>query len=217
MKMYAPAYLRRLRECCSRYGAHLIADEIAVGFGRSGTLFACEQAHVVPDIMCLSKGITSGYMPLSLVLATDAIYEAFFADSAEGRAFLHSHSYSGNALACALAVETLKIFEEEQIVERNRGMAAYIGELVRRRAEGNPCVGNWRQLGMVTALDVVERSGAAFSAERRKGWQICRQALDRGLLLRPLGDTIYFMPPYVIKEDEAEFMVETVFDLLDSL
>jgi adenosylmethionine-8-amino-7-oxononanoate aminotransferase len=205
MAMYHPEYLRRARQLCDRFEVHLIADEIAVGFGRTGTLFACEQAGIVPDLLCLSKGITGGYLPLSVVMATDRVYEAFYDDRLD-RAFLHSHSYSGNPLACRAAVAVLDVIEGERILERNRDTAAYLNQ----RAESirsRPEVEHFRNTGMIWAFEV---RGAApgFSGD------FGRRAVEAGVLLRPLGSTVYWMPPYAIERGEIDFLIDTIDSLL---
>ncbi len=216
MKVYPPAYLAKLRRACDEAGAHLIADEIAVGMGRSGTFFACEQAAVTPDFLLVSKGITGGYLPLSLVVTTEEVYRAFYGDYNEGRAFLHSHSYTGNALACAVACETLNLFDEG-ILEVNRVRGAFIEEAVRSRFEGHRHVGEIRRLGMVTAVELVEGPGGkAFDRSCRVGHSVYRRALERGVLLRPLGDVLYFMPPYVISDEEVLFMAGRAGEALEA-
>jgi len=203
MRMYDPVYLRLLRAACDRYGVHLIADEIAVGFGRTGTMFACEQAGIRPDYLCLSKGLTGGYLPLSVVMTTDVIYEAFYDEYVKLNAFLHSHSYTGNPLACAAANATLALFREQPVLERNRVTAARMAQSVAHLAD-HPHVAEIRQRGMILAIELVrERSRKEpFPWQERRGLRIYRHALERGVLLRPLGTTIYFMPPYVIEPDE---------------
>ena len=213
MKIYPPVYLRKLRKLCTDYQVHLIADEIAVGFGRTGKMFACEYAEITPDLMCLSKGLTAGYLPLSLVLNTEEIYQNFYGEYQEQRAFLHSHSYTGNPLACAVAVESLNIFKEEDILNKNLVKAKYLRELVQAKADTHPYVGEYRQLGMVGALELVadKSSKTGFDWRKRVGYQIYQLALARGVLLRPLGNVIYFMPPYVVEEEDLDLMVETAF------
>jgi adenosylmethionine-8-amino-7-oxononanoate aminotransferase len=205
MRMYDPVYLRLLRDACDRYGVQLIADEIAVGFGRTGTLFACEQAAVRPDYLCLSKGLTGGYLPLSVVLTTDGIYDAFYDEYTKLNAFLHSHSYTGNPLACAAANATLAIFRDEPVLERNRELARHMGASVDHLRD-HPHVADVRQCGMILAIelmkDVAAREPWPFS--ERRGLRIYRRALERGALIRPLGTTVYFMPPYVIEPDEID-------------
>jgi len=209
MKIYPPIYLRKLRELCNTYNVHLIADEIAVGFGRTGKLFACEHAGISPDIMCLSKGLTAGYMPLSLVVMSDTIYDAFYDEYNTMKAFLHSHSYSGNALGCAIANETLAIFADEKILEKNERTARYMQAAIEAILPELPFVGEYRHLGMIHAIEFVEdkETKKPFAAERRVGYEIYKKAVERGVLLRPLGNIIYFMPPYVMTEAEIDRMV----------
>ncbi len=204
MVMYHPVYLSRAREICNQYNIHLIADEIAVGFGRTGTLFACEQANIKPDFMCLSKGITAGYLPLSVTLTTDEIYQAFYDDSV-ARAFLHSHSYTGNALACSAALASLDIFEQDKVLENNRQTAQYLNQQL-ATWQGMP-IAHLRNQGMIWAFDV-RTNNPTFQRD------FYREAISRGLLLRPIGNTVYFMPPYVIKSDEIDFMLQTTKELL---
>ena len=205
MRMYDPFYLKLLREACDRFDVQLIADEIAVGFGRTGTMFACEQAGIRPDYLCLSKGLTGGYLPLSVVLTTDTVYDAFYDEYTKLNAFLHSHSYTGNALACAAANATLAIFRDEPVLERNRDLAARMAASVEHLRE-HPHVAEIRQRGMILAIelmkDVANRTPWPFT--ERRGLRIYRLALDRGALIRPLGTTVYFMPPYVIEPDEID-------------
>jgi len=218
MRMYHPAYLSGLRALCDEFAVHFIADEIAVGFGRTGTLFACEQAPaasgrgggVSPDFMCLSKGLTGGFLPLSAVLTSEAIYQAFYAEYAAGKAFLHSHSYTGNPLACRVALETLAIFRDEPVLERNRHLAVHLG----RRLEAlrdHPHVADVRQTGMIAAVELVadKASRRPFPAEQRRGLRVYLHGLEHGVLLRPLGDVIYFMPPYVVSTAEIDLLVDT--------
>ncbi len=207
MRMYDPVYLRLLREACDRYQVHLIADEIAVGFGRTGTMFACEQAGIRPDYLCLSKGLTGGYLPLSVVLTTEPVYAAFYDEYAKLTAFLHSHSYTGNPLACAAANATLAIFEDEPVLERNRALAAHLGASVAHLAD-HPHVAEIRQRGMILAIELVQdrATRAPWPWEQRRGLRIYRHALEHGALIRPLGTTIYFMPPYVIAPEEIDLL-----------
>jgi adenosylmethionine---8-amino-7-oxononanoate aminotransferase len=194
MRMYDAAYLKRARELCTKYEVLLIADEIMTGFGRTGTMFACEQAGIAPDFLCLSKGITGGYLPLSCVLATDEVYAAFYDDDV-ARGFLHSHSYTGNALACRAALAVLDLFEEGGVIEANRARAARFTSLATPIAN-HASVHNFRHLGMIWAFEV-QSDDKDFA---RRAFQL---ALERGVLLRPIGNTVYFMPPYVM--DEAQF------------
>ena len=197
MAMYHPAYLQQARAICDRYQVHLIADEIAVGFGRTGTMFACEQAGIKPDFICLSKGITGGYLPLSAVLTTDTVYAAFY-DDAVTRGFLHSHSYTGNALACRAALATLAIFEEDQVLAANRIKQERMNRMLEPLRELP--IEHLRNTGMIWAFDV--QNAAPDFAQN-----FYRDALAHGLLLRPIGNTVYFMPPYVIGDDEIDWLV----------
>lgn len=214
MKIYSPKYLIKLRDVCDKYDINLIFDEIAVGFGRTGKMFACEHANISPDIMCLSKGLTAGYMPLSLVLMSEKIYDAFYDDYNTMKAFLHSHSYSGNPLGCSVAVETLKIFEDEDIINKNKIKSDYLRTKVESVLESIPNVGEYRQIGMIGAIELVKDKSTKepFESEKRVGYNIYQKALKKGVLLRTLGNIIYFMPPYVITEEEIDFMVEVARD-----
>ncbi|SHH41327.1 adenosylmethionine-8-amino-7-oxononanoate aminotransferase [Caloranaerobacter azorensis DSM 13643] len=209
MKIYSSVYLKKLREICDEYDIHLIADEIAVGFGRTGKMFACEHAGISPDIMCLSKGLTAGYLPLSLTLMTDKIYEAFYDEYTTLKAFLHSHSYTGNPISCAVACETLNIFEEESIIEKNEIKSELINEKVKELLLDIPYVGEFRQIGMIGAIELVKDKDTkeSFDWRERVGYKIYKIALKYGVLLRPLGNVIYFMPPYVINDEQIELMV----------
>ena len=214
MKIYSPKYLIKLREICDKYDINLIADEIAVGFGRTGKMFASEHANISPDIMCLSKGLTAGYMPLSLVLMSNKIYYAFYDDYNKMKAFLHSHSYSGNPLGCSVALETLKIFEDENIIEKNKIKSDYLRKKVQSVLSSIPNLGEYRQIGMIGAIELVKDkiTKEPFESEKRVGYNIYKKALEKGVLLRALGNIIYFMPPYVITEEEIDFMVEVARD-----
>ena len=207
MRMYDARYLTLLREACDRHGVHLIADEIAVGFGRTGTMFACEQAGIRPDYLCLSKGLTGGYLPLSVVMTTEAVYAAFYDEYVQLNAFLHSHSYTGNPLACAAANATLAIFREQPVFERNRETARRMAASVEHLRD-HPNVAEIRQRGMILAIELVKERATRtpYPWQERRGLRIYRHALERGALLRPLGTTLYFMPPYVIEQDEIELL-----------
>jgi len=206
MRMHDPQYLRRARELCDAHGVLLIADEIAVGFGRTGTMFACEQAGIQPDLLCLSKGLTGGFLPLAAVLATQAIYDGFLDDSRE-RAFLHSHSYTGNPLACAAALASLAIFDSDNVLARNRATATHMAALAAPFV-GLAHVADVRQTGMIVAFELT-RDGdrrKPFDPALRVGLRAYRAALARGVVLRPLGDTLYWMPPYCIDEEQLHLL-----------
>lgn len=201
MAMYHPVYLQRAREVCSRYQVHLIADEIAVGFGRTGTLFACEQAaekvSEIADFICLSKGITGGYLPLSVVLTTDEVYQAFYHDQTV-KGFLHSHSYTGNPLACSAALATLKLFETSDVLGNNRQLAQQLWAAV--QAYDLP-LQDARQRGMISAFEVTTQN-PQFARD------CYAAALKQGLLLRPIGNTLYWMPPYCLTSDDIQHLVQ---------
>jgi adenosylmethionine-8-amino-7-oxononanoate aminotransferase len=209
MRMYHPVYLQLLREACDRHGVHLIADEIAVGFGRTGTMFACNQADIRPDFMCLSKGLTAGYLPLSAVLTTEPTYAAFYDEYSKLNAFLHSHSFTGNPLACSAALASLALFREQDVLGRNRSLAAHMGTRA-RELESHPHVAEVRQTGMIVAIEWVgdKTTREPFPWQERRGLRLYRHAIERGVLLRPIGNVVYFMPPYVITPEEIDLMVE---------
>jgi adenosylmethionine---8-amino-7-oxononanoate aminotransferase len=211
MAMYDAAYLTEARRLCDRYHVHLIADEIMTGFGRTGTFFAYEQADIAPDLLCLSKGITGGYLPLSVVMTRDEIYAAFYDDKVT-RGFLHSHSYTGNALACRAAVATLEIFEQKQVVINNRALGAAITEAAQGIAH-HPRVKHFRNRGMIWAFDV-DSPDPAFARDFHQ------RALAKEVLLRPIGstasNTVYFMPPYVINADEIALLTRATLELLNT-
>ena len=213
MRMHDPAYLAALRAICDRHRVHLIADEIAVGFGRTGTMFACEQAGIAPDFMCLSKGLTGGFMPLSVVLTSNEIYEAFYDDYATLRAFLHSHSYTGNPLACAAALATLDLFAAGDVLGDNRRRAAAMRAAV-AELEDHAHVAEIRQAGMILAIEMVrdKATRTPYPWQERRGLKVYQHGLASGVLLRPLGHVVYFMPPYVVDEEDIALLARTAID-----
>ncbi|OAN30478.1 adenosylmethionine--8-amino-7-oxononanoate transaminase [Pseudomonas oryzihabitans] len=216
MRMYHPVYLRLLREACDRYGVHLIHDEIAVGFGRTGTMFACEQAGIRPDFLCLSKALTGGYLPLAACLTTDAVYQAFYDDYHTLRAFLHSHSYTGNPLACAAALATLDIFAEDDVIAANKPLARRMAEATAHLVD-HPHVGEVRQTGMALAIEMSADKArrTPYPWQERRGLAVYQHALSRGALLRPLGNVVYFLPPYVITPEQIDFLAEVASEGID--
>ena len=199
MAMHDPLYLTLVRALCERFQVHMILDEIAVGCGRTGTFFACEQAHVWPDFLCLSKGISGGYLPLSLVMTREAVYQAFYSQDV-ARGFLHSHSYTGNPLACRAALATLAIFEEDDVLRRNRVRAEKITQALAPLAQHGR-VRHFRQRGMIWAFDAVEPEPQAAATFSRRFFA---SAVDHELLLRPIGRTVYLMPPYILDDAEID-------------
>ncbi|MEY4768592.1 MAG: hypothetical protein RL637_1231 [Pseudomonadota bacterium] len=216
MRMYDPIYLTLLREACDRYQVHLIADEIAVGFGRTGTLFACEQGNISPDFLCLSKGLSGGYLPLSVVLTSENIYQAFYDDYHKLKAFLHSHSYCGNPLACRAGIATLDIFAQHAILQKNQLLISAFASAI-ERFKYHPNVIEIRQTGMIIAIEFVKNkiTKEPFPWQERRGLKIYQYALAKGLLLRPIANVIYFMPPYIIAEAEIKWMVDITWDALN--
>ena len=198
-----------MRHLCDIHRVHLIADEIAVGCGRTGSFFACEQAGIWPDFVCLSKGISGGYLPLSLVMTRDEIYQSFY-DPAFTRGFLHSHSYTGNPLACRAALATLSIFDAQPVFERNRQLSARLWAGL-APLQAHPRIRHLRQRGMITAFDVQFDDAAQASGFSRRFFT---EALQHELLLRPIGQTVYFMPPYVLSDEEAEWLTSRTIDVL---
>lgn len=229
MRMYHPIYLKLLREACDRHGVHLILDEIAVGFGRTGRMFASNWVAPVatadggskpfaPDFMCLSKGLTAGTLPLAAVLTTEDVYQAFYDDYGTYKAFLHSHSFTGNPLVCATALATLDIFEQEDWTARNRRTAQRMWEAVSSLSR-HPHVAEIRQQGMILAIEMARDPlrRQPYPAHDRRGLRVYRHALRSdgargGVLLRPLGNVVYFMPPYIIDDAQIECMARAAIE-----
>lgn len=219
MKIYSPKYLIKLRELCDKYNVHLIADEIATGYGRTGKMFACDWAGITPDIMCLSKGLTGGYMPMALAVTTDKIYNAFYADYLEGKAFMHSHTYSGNPLAVSAACEVLKILKEEKIIEKANIKASYFNSKIVEIFQNHKNVGDIRSIGLINAIELVKDKNTKepLDSKLRTGYQIYKKALKKGVILRPLGDIIYFNPPLTINKKEMDYAIKVAKECLDEV
>ena len=211
MKIYPPVYLKKLQSACDSHSVHLIFDEIAVAFGRTGSLFVSGQHDIRPTFLCLSKGITSGYLPLAVTLTTEEIYSAFYDDYNNWKMFIHSHSYSANPLACSVANETLAIVCRNDFMAMLTPKIRLMKELGQQIAKDSKWCGEFRQQGMIAALELVENNDSKqpFPIENRVGYKIYLEALKRGVFLRPLGDVIYFIPPLVISEDEITTMMNT--------
>lgn len=210
MAMHSALYLQLVRALCDQYQVHMIADEIAVGCGRTGTFFACEQAHIWPDFVCLSKGISGGYLPLSLVMTRDSIYQSFYSDSV-ARGFLHSHSYTGNPLACRAALATLAIFKTDDVLAQNQRRAQRMTDALAPLAQHSH-VKHFRQQGMIWALDAQVSDPAKAATFSRRFFTT---ALAHELLIRPIGQTVYVMPPYILSDDEIDWLatrLHTVFE-----
>ena len=206
MRVYPPLYLKKLRKLCDETGVLLIADEIATGFGRTGRMFACDHAGIAPDIMTISKGLTGGYLPMSVTVTTQAIYDAFYADYSEGKAFVHSHTYAGNPLASAAALAVQRIFRTQPIFENASVNAKWLTARMEAELLPHPNVGEIRHIGLIHAFELVadKKTKAPLPAAKRTGYEIYRRALAHGLLLRPIGDVLYFNPPLNITQPELD-------------
>ena len=214
MKIYPPLYLKKLRGLCDKYNVHLIADEIATGYGRTGKMFAFDHAEVSPDIMCLSKGLTGGYMPMAIAITTQKIYDAFYDDYIKGKAFMHSHTYSGNPLACSAAIEVLNILSDETIIEKAQEKAVYFNKIIKEKFLPMDNVGEARSIGLINAIEIVKdkKTKEAFPSSLRLGYQIYKKALKKGVLLRPLGDVIYFNPPLIIEKEDMDYVTDVALE-----
>ncbi|MEG6521517.1 adenosylmethionine--8-amino-7-oxononanoate transaminase [Desulfotomaculum sp. 1211_IL3151] len=206
MRIYPALYLKKLRELCDKHNVLLIADEIATGFGRTGKMFAFDYAGVSPDIMCISKGLTGGYMPMAITITTDEIYGAFYADYNEGKAFMHSHTYSGNPLGCSAALAVLNILREDAILENAAKLAQHLSRKLNEALLDHKNIGEIRHIGLINAMELVKdkKDKIDFEPKLRIGYQIYKKALEKGLILRPLGNVLYFNPPLIINEAEID-------------
>lgn len=216
MRMYHPLYLTLLREACDHYGVHLILDEIAMGFGRTGTMFACNQADISPDFMVLSKALTGGYLPMAAILTSEQVYQAFYDEYDTLRAFLHSHTYTGNPLACAAALATLDIFEQDNVIENNQVLAQHMADATEHLKQ-HPQVAEVRQTGMVLAIEMVKDKATKepYPWQERRGLRVYEHAMQKGALLRPLGSVVYFIPPYIITPEQIHWLAEVATEGID--
>jgi len=212
MRVYPAKVLRRIAELCRRHCVLLIAEEVETGFGRTGRMFACEHAGVTPDILCCAKGLTGGFLPLAATAVTDRVYDAFRGDFLSGRTFCHGHSFTGNPLGCAAAAASLSILIERNIPESLSALIRHFTRRLHETFDDVPWVGDVRSIGMIGALELAadRSSKQPFNAADRVAFRICRHALENGVIVRPLGQVIYFIPPYVITPDEIDRMFETV-------
>ncbi len=219
MRIYPPLYLKKLRALCDQYDVKLICDEIATGFGRTGTMFACDQAGISPDIMCISKGLTGGYLPMSITCVSQEIYDAFYADYSEGRAFMHSHTYAGNPLGCAAALAVQKVLREQHVLETAATNATWLTDEMQKAFGHHPNVGEIRHIGLIQAIELVRDPATKepLDPAQRTGYQIYKKALDLGLVLRPLGDVLYFNPPLNITCEELTWAIERAHQALTEI
>ncbi|MEI8378119.1 MAG: adenosylmethionine--8-amino-7-oxononanoate transaminase [bacterium] len=218
MIIYPKEYLKIVRELCDKYDVLLIDDEVAMGFGRTGKMFACEHAEISPDIMCLAKGITAGYIPLAATLSTKKIYDAFYDDYEKTKTFYHGHSFTGNPLACAVAVENMKILEEDKILEKNQPKIERLKKGLEKFKKLKN-VGDVRSLGMIGAVEIVKNQATKepFDFKDRIEMQIYKKGLENGIIMRPIGNTFYFMPPYVITEEQIDEMLDIAYKTIDEI
>ena len=218
MVMHPPGFLRGLRELTQSHGVLLIADEVAVGFGRTGKMFACNQESVVPDFLCLGKGLSGGYVPIAATLTNDTIYNAFLGKFDEGRTLHHGHTFSGNPLASAAALASIELFDEEQTLARLPAKIALLDEHLCRLAE-HPHVATARQRGLIGALELTpcKSTGEPYPADQRRAWRVCRQTQSQGVWLRPLADVLYVMPPLAISLDELNTIMNTLAAAIDQV
>jgi len=219
MRIYPALYLKKLRELCDKTGVLLIVDEIATGFGRTGKMFACDHAGISPDIMCISKGLTGGYMPMAMTITTQKIYDAFYDDYGKGRAFMHSHTYSGNPLGCSAALAVQQIMREEHILENAAETGKYLTAKLQEKLADHKNVGEIRSLGLINAIELVKDKDTKqpFDAKLRTGYQIYKKALQKGLLLRPLGDVLYFNPALNIDKETIDKAIDRCIESMDEI
>lgn len=211
MLVQPSGYLREVAALCQRYEVLLIADEVATGFGRTGTMFACEQEGIEPDLMCLAKGISGGYLPLAATLATSEVYEAFLGQRHEYKTFFHGHTYTGNPLACAAGLASLAIFEEEKVLEHLPGKIEHLRNLLDQQVRPSPAVWDIRQKGFMVGIELRDRTtGQPFPAKEATGARVCLAARDRGVIIRPLGDVLVLMPPLSLTQEDAILLVHAV-------
>ena len=216
--VYPKEYLKRAAGLLKKYNVHLIADEVATGFGRTGKMFACQHAGAQPDLMCLSKGITSGYLPLAATLATDEIYQGFYDDYEKRKTFYHGHTYTANPISCSAAIASLEIFDQENTLEKANKIIPILREGL-QKFKDLPCVGDIRTIGMIAAVELVKEkdSKTPFEFADRIGYQVYKKGLTKNLLLRPLGNVVYLFLPLCVKEDELTYIMENFYAVLEDI
>lgn len=216
MITHPPGFAAGVQRICRERGVLLIVDEVATGFGRTGTMFACEQEELEPDFLCVAKGITGGYLPLAATLAREEIFEAFLAERRDMKAFFHGHTYTANPLACAVAIESLSLLEEG-VLERGKDLGGYLGRLLHEFIEPMPWVGDVRRRGMMVGIELVEdrASDRMFPVEQFRGVRVCEAARKHGVILRPLGDVIVWMPPFCMSRDDADLLASATMKAIE--
>jgi adenosylmethionine---8-amino-7-oxononanoate aminotransferase len=218
MIIYPKEYLQKTANLAREHNVHLILDEVATGFGRTGKMFACEHVSIEPDFLCLSKGITSGYLPLAVTLTTDQIYDAFYDDYEKMKTFYHGHTYTANPIACSAAIASLEIFETEETLTKMKKTISILQQTI-EKFKDLPLVGDIRNIALVAAIEIVKdkKTKSTFDFEKRIGHQIYKEGLKRNLLLRPLGNIIYFFPPLCIKENQLLYVLDNCYDIIKTL
>ena len=211
MVMHPAGFLRGMRELASQYGTLLLADEIAVGMGRTGTLWACDQEGVAPDILCTAKGLSGGYLPMAATVTTREVWNAFLGEYSESRSFFHGHTYGGNPLGAAAALATLEVFEEDDTLDRVQKLSEVFSELLRPLAE-HPHVGNVRTCGLIAAVELVQdkHSKAGYPWSDRMGYKLCDAVMEQGVWLRPIGNVVIAMPPFCCDETHLQQLAEAL-------
>ncbi len=216
MRFWAPELLQEIRQQCTHHGVYLILDEVMTGFGRTGTFLALEQCNVKPDFLCLSKGLTNGTLPLALTWTTEEVYGQFWGEITEGRTFFHGHTYTANPLACSVACANLDIFESEPVMERAQALTQHLANSW-QRVQQHPAIRRARTLGCIAAAHIVDpKTGLPYPTDVRINMQIHRKGLEKGLLIRPMGDCLYLMPPLATPLERVETAIETILELLPS-
>ncbi|MBR1616528.1 aspartate aminotransferase family protein, partial [bacterium] len=204
---------KKLRQLCDKFEVLMIADEIATGFYRTGKMFASDHASITPDIMCISKGLTGGYMPMSCVISTQKIYDAFYDEYNNHKAFMHSHTYAGNPLGAACGLGVLDVLETGEIQRHLKNVTPYFNEIICERFLPLKHTGEVRHIGLINAIELVldKKTKTPFDSKKRLGYEIYKKALQKGVILRPLGDVIYFNPPLIIEKSDMDFVVEVAY------
>ena len=213
IKIYSARFLKAARDLTKKYNIHLIDDEIAMGFGRTGKMFACEHAGIEPDMMCIAKGLSSGYYPIAMLCITTDIFNAFYADYKEGKSFLHSHTYSGNPLGCRIALEVLKIFKEENILKTINEKGSYLKNKMQETFKDKSYIKDIRNIGLIGAIELKDN----LLPDVRVGREIYNLALKKGVFVRPIGNSVYFMPPYIITYEEIDKMLQVCKESIEEL